>query len=198
MLSKDSIFSLLKEAVDLLGSVVVPASSLIVGARLYAYQFTVRKMQKMNPERHNQVVANSVFPSKTVLIQGKRQPVATLSSDQTQIGHSLKPKEIIVIVAARFVFLPMIGRILFFLSGAKDYVEDPLLQIYLLIPFCMPTASNSVVMAQMAAMNLPNSGARMENALLTIIFWQYVVSPIFLTANMALNLLLVFGADNNS
>lgn len=134
------------------------------------------------------------------LQQSTAQPTAPSQQgpSQVQTGFTLTPFEIAMIVGARFVLLPLFGRTLFHLSGARDYVQDPLLQLYLLIPFCMPTASNSVVMAQMATLSLPNSGSRMENALLTIIFWQYIVAPFFLTANMALNLLLVFGNGSDS
>lgn len=115
--------------------------------------------------------------------------------DKTQ-SFSLKTREITVMVLTRFLLLPLLGRTIFYISGAKERIDDPLLQLYMLIPFCMPTASNTVVMAQIATQGLPSSGNRMENALLTVIFWQYVVAPLFLTANMALNLMLVFGTDS--
>ena len=56
----------------------------------------------------------------------------------------------------------------------------------------MPTASNSVVMVQMAMAKLQAQGSQMERALLTLIFWQYMLAPLCLTINMAMALLLVF------
>jgi len=101
-------------------------------------------------------------------------------------------------VLTRYVLLPFIGRLLYHILHIPFYAKDPLLRLYLLIPYFMPTASNSVVMAQMAALKLPNVGERMEQALLTLIFWQYLVAPLFLTANMAIDLLFVFGFETNA
>lgn len=117
-----------------------------------------------------------------------------LSKDQ----DLLRPTVIAGMVLTRFVLLPFVGRLLFKVFDLSLYVQDPLLRLYLLVPYFMPTASNSVVMVQMAAMRLPYAGERMEKALLTLIFWQYMVAPLFLTANMTLDLMFVFGAYHSA
>lgn len=112
-------------------------------------------------------------------------------------GKILRPAVVAGMVLTRFVVLPFVGRLLFRLLRMSEFAVDPLLRVYLLIPFFMPTASNSVVMVQMAAIKVPHAGEKMEEALLTLIFWQYLVAPLFLTANMAIDLLFVFGVDSN-
>lgn len=88
------------------------------------------------------------------------------------------------------------GRLLYKLFNISFWVQDPVLRIYLIIPFFMPTASNSVVMVQMAMAKMQNGGRGMERALLSLIFWQYVLAPVCLTLNMAMGLVLVFGSEN--
>lgn len=167
-LSQDGPLSPFKQAIDLLGRVVVPASSLIVGARLHAYYTTV--CFHFNPSSrassdHSQQTLNAAKPSAFLLSS---------------------------IVVTRFLFLPFIGRLLYQILDVPAFVSDPLLRIYMLIPYFMPTASNSVVMVQMVAAGVPNIAERMEGVLLACIFWQYATAPLFLTANMALGLMLVF------
>lgn len=148
----------LRKAMSLMGAMVVPASSLIVGARLHAYW------------------------------QNRPSRSSTDCIAETD-DYILHWREICIFVATRFILMPIIGR--FFVRVVDDWliIEDDLLRIYMMVPFFMPTASNSVVMVQMLAQRNACVGMRMEKALLTLLFWQYAVAPIFMTTNIALGLL---------
>lgn len=161
-ISENAALKPVKRAVDLLGSVVIPGSSLIVGGRLYAFR-------------------NAVSGQKCVG-NGSKLRFQTISGMM-----------ILGLVLTRFVILGFAGRIAFKILGFSYFVHDPLLRIYMIFPYFMPTASNIVVMVQMAGGNLPNVGDRMEHALLTLMFWQYVTAPLFLSANVALDIVLAYG-----
>lgn len=141
-------------ALTLLGRMVVPMSSIIVGSRLYSH--------RMSP---------------------------SLPADTSKIH--IRPWTVMLVILTRFVLLPMVGRFVYGLLGMSLFVTDPLLRIYLLVPYFMPTASNTVVMVQMAALGKRHVGEIMEAGLLIVIFWQYVFAPVCLTLNMAVGLSVV-------
>lgn len=170
LLVRDGALQPLRQAMALMGAIVVPGSSLIVGARLYSYWR--RRRDAVNGEQ------------------------LQLSGVLTERG--LHRREICALVATRYIVLPIIGRLLVHVLDKWLLIEDDLLRIYMMIPFFMPTASNSVVMVQMAAQRPGrdlDSTMQMERALLTFMFWQYAVAPLFLTANIALGLMDLEGID---
>lgn len=191
-LEQDALLQPVRQAMKLMGAMVVPGSSLIVGARLYAYwnqnsaQTDTHGVKTKNPSSLTSLSSLSSSSSPSSVSSSKRQAV-TLRNGGGE--GTLQARQVVILVATRYVVLPVIGRVLVRLvDGWLGGIQDDLLRMYMTVPFFMPTASNSVVMVQMAAQRDLSGGLRMERALLTVMFWQYAVAPVFLTANVLLGL----------
>lgn len=185
-----------RQAVALLADMTVPASSLVVGARLHVHAVRARQALSRNGGGGKGVAEGE---GETVQLRGREdggeggdgdeQEEGIMSAEGEQNQHGgLCVSEVIALVAARYVALPLVGRVLVLAAAKVVRVDDGLLRVYMMIPFFMPTASNSVVMVHLAAQNDAVAAAEMERTLLTLMFWQYAVAPVFLTANVALSL----------
>lgn len=206
-LRRDGALLPIREAIRLMGGMVVPGSSLIVGARLYAY-WRLRHGNSCGDDAH---LAHSADGNHQRAGgddgQGDRARMSsgggngdvdvdlegdTVAKDTTASSPEvvLRGWEVCAMVAVRFVVLPALGRVL--VDAVHAWVvpiDDDLLRMYLMLPFGVPTASNAVVMVQMVAERRPGVARRMEQALLRVMLWQYAVAPVFITANMAMALM---------
>lgn len=165
---------------NILGGVVVPLSSMIVGAELYRSLATTS-----NPTMSE--VSASPFS------QSDHTDYVKTRSDE-QFGTVT----FIAIVVVRMILLPLISRILYVLLGVRNKLANPLLGVFALMEFNVPTANNTVIMITIAAESLPRIGKRLKADVSKAVFWQFLTVPLFLTLNTAAALNLQYGASYNA
>lgn len=99
---------------------------------------------------------------------------------------------LIAIVLVRMLLLPYIGRQLYkFLDLARG-ISSPELRIFVLSQWNVPTANNAVIIMSIAAESLPRIGKRLREDVSKCVFWQFLLTPLFLSLNTAAALNLVF------
>lgn len=99
---------------------------------------------------------------------------------------------IAIIFVIRLVLLPWLGRLLHRWLGLTQVVHDPLLSVFTLVEWTVPTANNCIIMVSIVAERLPVLGAKLREDVSKCLFWQYLALPVFLTINTTLVLWLQF------
>lgn len=184
---KNGFLQPIREGMELMGAMVVPGSSLIVGARLYAYSRESNLQTEPQPTSPSPTTPLA-SPSPSHVDLERATSIGAISPRDVRCRDDLTFGEVSAMVATRFLVMPMFGLLLVRVANWFLDVDDELLLVYMSMPFYMPTASNLVVMVQMASERNKEAGSRMERALLRIMFWQYAVAPLFLTMNVGLSL----------
>lgn len=95
------------------------------------------------------------------------------------------------IFAMRMIVLPFMSRV-FFRMFNMWALPGEILDVYSLVNFAVPTASNVVMVFVVMARLMPSVGSNLEEDVATTIFYQYLAVPLFFTLNTALSLDLVF------
>lgn len=98
----------------------------------------------------------------------------------------------VVILFVRMVLLPLVAREIYRALNFSEKVHNPLLGIFGLVEFNVPTANNTVIMISIAAESLPRIGRQLRQDVSKAVFWQFLATPIFLTLNTAAALNLQF------
>lgn len=96
----------------------------------------------------------------------------------------LDARSVLAVVVARMLLMPIIGTVTLHLVLAVGLMDrskvDPLMLTVMAMMAFVPTANNALIMAQVA-------GAGAE-AVALVIFWQYLVAPLFVSGWTALAL----------
>lgn len=101
-------------------------------------------------------------------------------------------RAVLSIIFVRMILLPFIGRCLYTTFGLSDFIANPRLGIFALSQFNVPTANNTVIMVSIATESLPRIGRKLREDVSRCVFWQFLVTPVFLTLNTAAALSLQF------
>lgn len=93
-------------------------------------------------------------------------------------------RSVLAVVVARMLIMPIVGTLTLHLVLAVGLMDrskvDPLMLTVMAMMAFVPTANNALIMAQVA-------GAGAE-AVALVIFWQYLVAPLFVSGWTALAL----------
>lgn len=98
----------------------------------------------------------------------------------------------IAIVFTRMVLLPFIGRQFYTILGLSEVMKSPQLGVFTLSQWNVPTANNAVIMTSIAAEQFPRIGRQLREDVSKCVFWQFLVTPFFLTLNTVAALRLQF------
>ena len=121
------------------------------------------------------LLGNAAIPINTMLLG------ASLSKGPT--WHAVRRSTIAGVVLCKLVVLPLIALLLVgALSSAVTL--PPMLALVLCIESAMPTANNLMMMCELA-------GGSASKMMSTVIFAQYVCSPVLLTASLTASMTLV-------
>lgn len=146
-------------AIEQVGGVAIPLSSMIVGAELYSS------------------LANS-STSETTNGKGESETFGVFA--------------IAMIFITRLILIPWIGRQIHRWLRLTEVIEDPLLSVFALVEWTVPTANNCIIMVSIIAERLPVLGAKLRKDVSKCLFWQYMALPVILTVNTLLLLQIQF------
>ncbi|GAB0494611.1 hypothetical protein MMPV_005905 [Pyropia vietnamensis] len=140
---------------ELLGGVTIPCGSLLVGAKLWS--------------------------SRRVLFghsaTGGRGAAGEDATPGGGAEGGLDARSVLAVVVARMLIMPVVGTLTLHLVLAVGLMDrfkvDPLMLTVMAMMAFVPTANNALIMAQVA-------GAGAE-AVALVIFWQYMVAPVFVS-----------------
>lgn len=99
---------------------------------------------------------------------------------------------IAMIFVTRLILIPWIGRVIHSWLGLTKVIQDPLLSVFALVEWSVPTANNCIIMVSIVAERLPVLGASIRADVSKCLFWQYMALPFFLTCNTILLLRIQF------
>eukprot|EP00172_Hildenbrandia_rubra_P002935 Plantae.Rhodophyta-Hildenbrandia_rubra.ctg41810.p1 GENE.Plantae.Rhodophyta-Hildenbrandia_rubra.ctg41810~~Plantae.Rhodophyta-Hildenbrandia_rubra.ctg41810.p1 ORF type:complete len:433 (+),score=56.26 Plantae.Rhodophyta-Hildenbrandia_rubra.ctg41810:134-1432(+) len=153
---------------------------------LHALEMTMRMLGNIAVPMSSLIVGAKLFASHSS--RGTSEPT------NPQIGFRV----IAAVVTARMVLLPALGAITYILLRSYLPTGDKIMHTILLAEFNTPSASNNIVMAQIASIYRPDVGSSVETTVASLIFWQYVVTPFLLTMNTTINLSAVFGVASET
>lgn len=112
--------------------------------------------------------------------------------------YEIRPSEtfgngtIVLILVTRLILMPWIGRTVHRAFRLAQFIPDPLLSVFVLVEWAVPTANNAIIMVSIIAGKSPTLGARIRQDVSKCLFWQYVTLPVFLTLNTVLSLRLQY------
>lgn len=107
-------------------------------------------------------------------------------------SHTFGARAVGLILLLRMVALPWLGRALHRALRLSTLIQDPLLSVFTLVEWTVPTANNCIIMVSIVAERLPVLGKRLREDVSRCLFWQYALLPVFLTVNTMLALKLQF------
>ncbi|CAN8076853.1 unnamed protein product [Agarophyton chilense] len=145
------------------------------------------------------IVGGVVVPVSCMIVGAELYRSLSANSEEPQVMKRSKEEEFgtqtfIVILLVRMVVLPMVARGLYTALNLSEAVHNPLLGVFGLVEFNVPTANNTVIMVSIAAEALPRIGRQLRQDVAKAVFWQFLATPVFLTLNTAAALHLLYEA----
>lgn len=206
LIPQDGLLRPIIDSTNALGSVVVPVSCMIVGAELYRSVAHVRYMTSFSqpprlppagtlPNKHRtpcqkalpfplplthstQTYARFYFFNPKSPAEGKESRV--VRSEETFGAFVM-----VFIIFMRMLLLPLLARSVYTLFNVSDYIANPMLGVFVLVQWGVPTANITVIMVTIAAESLPRIGDQLRRDISKCVFYQILVTPVFLTLNTA-------------
>lgn len=111
---------------------------------------------------------------------------------ETRRSETFGKSTIILILIVRNVLIPLVGRAIHRVFHFKQAIPNPLLSVFVLIEWAVPSANNTIIMVSVLTEKMPALGARVRQDVSKCLFWQFVTLPLFLTLNTIQSLKLQY------
>jgi len=186
LLHTDGFLSALTSSLRQLGNMVVPMSSLIVGAKLYVAQMNSRSNVRdtVTGRGEGDLVGEVVV---RIGGDGEVNELQRWQYTQNRFGRRLH----VMIFTLRLICMPILGRMMYAILGVWR-LESKLLGMFSLMEWMVPTANSSVMAIILASQYWPEIGRQIEDDVASTLLYQTMAVPVLLTINTALALGVVF------